>query len=65
MTNNIPTATLLVGGFPYQDYSLATSNAHGIEGKKEVLWWHIERILSDNIKQVIPIPFALPENVDR
>jgi DNA (cytosine-5)-methyltransferase 1 len=62
---DIPPVTLLVGGFPCQDYSVATTNAHGIEGKKGVLWWHIERILKDNIERGTPIPFVLLENVDR
>ena len=64
-TKDIPTATLLVGGFPCQDYSVATSNAHGIDGKKGVLWWHIERILKDNINRGTPIPYVILENVDR
>jgi DNA (cytosine-5)-methyltransferase 1 len=64
-TQDIPPATLLVGGFPCQDYSVATTNAHGIEGKKGVLWWHIERILRENIERGTPIPFVLLENVDR
>jgi DNA (cytosine-5)-methyltransferase 1 len=64
-TEAIPATTLLVGGFPCQDYSVATSNAHGIEGKKGVLWWYIERILKDNIKNGTPIPYVLLENVDR
>ena len=40
--NGIPDHDLLVGGFPCQDYSVAKSlnQAHGIEGKKGVLWWH-------------------------
>ena len=50
-TKEIPPVTLLVGGFPCQDYSVATTNAHGIKGKKGVLWWHIERILRDNVKR--------------
>ena len=47
----IPDHTLLVGGFPCQDYSVAQtlSNSKGIEGKKGVLWWAIEEVLS--IKQ--------------
>jgi len=51
---------LLVGGFPCQDYSVATTKAHGITGKKGVLWWDIEYIL----KEYHP-PFVLLENVDR
>ena len=58
----IPDHTLLVGGFPCQDYSVAQtlSNSKGIEGKKGVLWWAIEEVLS--IKQP---PFVLFETVDR
>ena len=33
----IPDHTLLVGGFPCQDYSVAHTGAKGIEGKKGVL----------------------------
>lgn len=60
--NEIPNHTLLVGGFPCQDYSVAQtlSNSKGIEGKKGVLWWAIEETLA--IKQP---PFVLLENVDR
>lgn len=60
--NTIPNHTLLVGGFPCQDYSVAQtlSNSKGIEGKKGVLWWAIDEILS--IKKP---PFVLLENVDR
>ena len=60
--NDIPDHTLLVGGFPCQDYSVAQtlSNSKGIEGKKGVLWWAIEETLS--IKKP---PFVLLENVDR
>ncbi len=60
--NDIPDHTLLVGGFPCQDYSVAQtlSNSKGIEGKKGVLWWAIEEALS--IKKP---PFVLLENVDR
>lgn len=58
----IPNHTLLVGGFPCQDYSVARSKSgeKGIEGKKGVLFWEIKRIL-DNKKT----PFVLLENVDR
>lgn len=60
--HDIPDHTLLVGGFPCQDYSVAQtlSNSKGIEGKKGVLWWAIEQTLA--IKQP---PFVLLENVDR
>ena len=59
---NIPDHTLLCGGFPCQDYSVAHSLAKekGIEGKKGVLWWDINEILT--IKKP---PFVLLENVDR
>ena len=58
----IPDHTLLVGGFPCQDYSVAhtLASAHGIEGKKGVLWWQIR----DTIIAKKP-PFCLLENVDR
>ena len=59
---SIPDHTLLTGGFPCQDYSVAhtLSQSHGIEGKKGVLWWQINEIL-----QVKKPPFVLLENVDR
>jgi DNA (cytosine-5)-methyltransferase 1 len=55
---------LLVGGFPCQDYSVATSlkNSKGLLGKKGVLWWSIHRILSE--KKNKP-KYLLLENVDR
>lgn len=58
----IPDHTLLVGGFPCQDYSVAhsLSSSKGIEGKKGVLWWQIR----DTIIAKNP-PFCLFENVDR
>jgi DNA (cytosine-5)-methyltransferase 1 len=56
----IPNHTLLVGGFPCQDYSVASTNAKGLEGKKGVLWWDIEKII--RIKKP---PYVLLENVDR
>ncbi len=58
----IPDVDMLVGGFPCQDYSVAKplSNAHGIEGKKGVLWWDIYRFL--NLKKP---KLVLLENVDR
>lgn len=59
---SIPNHTLLCGGFPCQDYSVARSLSHekGIEGKKGVLWWQIVDIL-----QTKKPPFVLLENVDR
>lgn len=58
----IPDHSLLVGGFPCQDYSVSQSlkTSKGIEGKKGVLWWSIY----DVIKAKRP-PFVLLENVDR
>jgi len=63
-TNDIPDADVLVGGFPCQDYSVATTlkNSKGIEGKKGVLWWQINRILQE--KKDKP-KFLILENVDR
>lgn len=59
---NIPDHTLLVGGFPCQDYSVAhtLASSQGIEGKKGVLWWQIREVLI--AKQP---PFCIFENVDR
>lgn len=58
----IPDHTLLVGGFPCQDYSVAhtLASSHGIEGKKGVLWWQIR----DTIIAKNPA-FCIFENVDR
>lgn len=60
--SEIPDHTLLVGGFPCQDYSVARSlsGEKGIEGKKGVLFWEIAKIL-----EVKNPPFVLLENVDR
>ncbi|MBD5246854.1 MAG: DNA (cytosine-5-)-methyltransferase [Barnesiella sp.] len=62
--SDIPDADLLVGGFPCQDYSVATTLKHsgGIEGKKGVLWWQIHRILSTHKN---PPRYLMLENVDR
>ena len=59
---NVPDHTLLTGGFPCQDYSVAhsLSSSKGIEGKKGVLWWQIRDILIAKRP-----PFVLLENVDR
>ena len=58
----VPDHTLLVGGFPCQDYSVAhtLASSRGIEGKKGVLWWQIR----DMIIAKRPA-FCLLENVDR
>lgn len=60
--STIPDHSLLTGGFPCQDYSVAHSlkGEKGIEGKKGVLWWDINEIL-----KVKRPPFVLLENVDR
>lgn len=60
--DSIPNHSLLCGGFPCQDYSVAhsLSKEKGIEGKKGVLWWQINEIL-----KVKKTPFVLLENVDR
>lgn len=60
--NNIPDHTLVVGGFPCQDYSVAhtLASSKGIQGKKGVLWWQIFELLKAK-----NTPFCLFENVDR
>jgi DNA (cytosine-5)-methyltransferase 1 len=62
--DEIPDHDLLCGGFPCQDYSVASTlkNSKGLIGKKGVLWWSIHRILSE--KQNKP-KLLLLENVDR
>lgn len=64
-TENIPNHDLMVGGFPCQDYSVASTlkNSHGIVGKKGVLWWQIYRILEEK-KENAP-KYIILENVDR
>ncbi len=59
---SIPDHDLICGGFPCQDYSVAKTlpTAHGIAGKKGVLWWEIHRIIEGKRPR-----FALLENVDR
>lgn len=58
--NEIKDHDLLVGGFPCQDYSVASTGAKGIQGKKGVLWWEIRDILEAKKPR-----FVLLENVDR
>ena len=62
--SEIPDHDLLVGGFPCQDYSVATTlkNSKGLIGKKGVLWWSIHKILSE--KENKP-KYLFLENVDR
>ncbi len=63
-TSMIPDHDILVGGFPCQDYSVATTlkNSKGLIGKKGVLWWSIHRILAE--KENRP-KYLFLENVDR
>ncbi len=63
--NGIPDHDLLVGGFPCQDYSVASTlkNSHGLIGKKGVLFWSIYTILSRKGKNAPDYLFL--ENVDR
>lgn len=58
----IPSADMIVGGFPCQDYSVAKSlqSSLGLEGKKGVLWWEILRLVSIHKPEVVFL-----ENVDR
>lgn len=62
---DIPDSEILCGGFPCQDYSVATTlhNSKGIEGKKGVLWWQIHRILRDKGNKAPK--YLVLENVDR
>jgi len=61
---SIPSFDLLVGGFPCQDYSVASTskNSKGLIGKKGVLWWSIHKILRDSEEKPKYLMF---ENVDR
>ena len=63
--DTIPDHDLLVGGFPCQDYSVASTlkNSHGLIGKKGVLFWSIYTILQRKGEKA-PDYFFL-ENVDR
>lgn len=63
--DKIPDHDMLVGGFPCQDYSVATSlkNSRGLIGKKGVLWWSIYNIIKGK-KKAKP-KYLLLENVDR
>lgn len=63
-TSKIPDHDVLVGGFPCQDYSVATTlhNSKGLKGKKGVLWWSIHRILEEKNNKP---KYLFLENVDR
>ena len=63
-TKDIPNHNLLCGGFPCQDYSVASTlkSSKGLIGKKGVLWWSIHRILDEKSKKP---ELLLLENVDR
>ncbi|AWL10432.1 DNA (cytosine-5-)-methyltransferase [Aquirufa nivalisilvae] len=62
--SKIPNHDLLVGGFPCQDYSVATTlkNSKGLIGKKGVLWWSIHKIISEKTNRP---KYLFLENVDR
>jgi len=64
-TKDIADHDLLVGGFPCQDYSVATTlrSSKGLQGKKGVLWWQIERILREKGRKAPK--YLMLENVDR
>lgn len=62
--SEVPSHDVLVGGFPCQDYSVATTlkNSKGIKGKKGVLWWSINDILT---AQKNKPDYLILENVNR
>jgi DNA (cytosine-5)-methyltransferase 1 len=53
---------MIVGGFPCQDYSVATTlrSSFGLQGVKGVLWWEMLRLISENRPKWVVL-----ENVDR
>ncbi len=63
--NIIPDHDMLVGGFPCQDYSVASTlkRSKGLVGKKGVLFWSIYNILK--LKGEKAPDFLFLENVDR
>jgi DNA (cytosine-5)-methyltransferase 1 len=65
-SHEIPYCDILCGGFPCQDYSVATTlkNSGGIIGKKGILWWEIERIIREKKSNERP-KLLFFENVDR
>jgi DNA (cytosine-5)-methyltransferase 1 len=67
MFPTVPDVDVLVGGFPCQDYSVARTlrQAHGLVGKKGVLWWEIHRLLRLKLATGRPVKYLFLENVDR
>jgi len=63
--DTIPDHDMLVGGFPCQDYSVASTlkRSKGLVGKKGVLFWSIYNILK--LKGENAPDFLFLENVDR
>lgn len=63
--DSIPNHDLLVGGFPCQDYSVASTlkRSHGLIGRKGVLFWSIYTILKRKGDDAPDCIFL--ENVDR
>lgn len=57
--------TMLVGGFPCQDYSVARTQSQGLQGQKGVLWWQLHKLLRLALDGGQPIGTLLLENVDR
>lgn len=53
---------MIVGGFPCQDYSVATTlrSSYGLQGRKGVLWWEMLRLISQSRPRWVVL-----ENVDR
>ncbi len=64
---SIPDHDLLVGGFPCQDYSVASTlkRSHGLIGKKGVLFWSIYTILKRKADAGKAPNYIFLENVDR
>jgi DNA (cytosine-5)-methyltransferase 1 len=58
---------MLVGGFPCQDYSVAlpSNRSQGLQGKKGVLWWSIDKMIQARRHAGKPFDYLMLENVDR
>jgi DNA (cytosine-5)-methyltransferase 1 len=59
--------TMLVGGFPCQDYSVAklAAQSEGLNGSKGALWWGVHRLLQMRREAGQPVELLMLENVDR